>query len=128
MINRVHRFHGHGSLRYVYQHGQTVRGPLTALKYIVNGRRKTYRLAVVVSKKISKSAVLRNRIRRRLYEAVRLHEPEITQPYDMVITVFHEQLAALPPEELRVMVRAQLRQAGILPSKPAKTAHSRDKI
>lgn len=117
MINRVHRFHGHGSLRYVYQHGQTVRGPLTALKYILNGRRQTYRLAVVVSKKISKSAVVRNRIRRRLYEAVRMHEPELTQPYDMVITVFHEQLATLPPEELRLLVRAQLRQAGILPSR-----------
>lgn len=116
MISRVHRFHGHGSLRYVYQHGQTIRGPLTALKFVLNSRRKTYRLAVVVSKKISKSAVVRNRIRRRLYEAVRLHEPELTRPYDMVITVFHEQLASLPPNELRVMVRAQLRQAGILAS------------
>ncbi len=119
MISRLHRFHGHGSLRYAYQHGQTVRGPLTSLKFVVNGRRKTYRLAVVVSKKISKSAVVRNRIRRRLYEAVRLHEPELTQPYDIVMTVFHEQLATLPADELKRLVRAQLRQAGILPSKSA---------
>ena len=115
MISRAHRFHGHGSLRYVYQNGQTIRGPLTAFKFILNSRRKTYRLAVVVSKKISKSAVVRNRIRRRLYEAVRLHEPELSQPYDLVITVFHEQLASLPSDELRLLVRAQLRQAGILP-------------
>lgn len=128
MINRVHRFHGHGSLRYVYQHGNTVRGPLTALKYILNGRRKTYRLAVVVSKKINKSAVVRNRIRRRLYEAVRMHEQELAQPYDIVITVFSEQMAVLPPDELRTLARAQLRQAGILPYKDAKTAHSRGKI
>ncbi|HSX23905.1 MAG TPA: ribonuclease P protein component [Candidatus Saccharimonadales bacterium] len=113
MINRAHRFHGHGSLRYVYQHGQTVRGPLTALKFSLNSRRETYRVAVVVSKKVSKSAVVRNRIRRRLYEQVRESEPHIKGPYDMVITVFHEQLAELPADQLQRLVRAQLHQAGI---------------
>jgi len=114
VIARSHRFHGHGSLRYVYQHGQTVRGPLTALKFVPNERRKMYRLAVVVSKKVSKSAVVRNRIRRRLYEAFRDHEPELARPYDMVMTVFHEQLADIPADELNRLVAAQLRQAGII--------------
>lgn len=114
MISRKHRFHGHNSLRYVYQHGKTVRGPLTALKYISNSKRREYRVAVVVSKKISKSAVKRNRIRRRLYEAVRLHEPLLTGPYDIVITVFNEQLAAMPAADLQRAIRAQLRQAGLL--------------
>lgn len=125
MISRAHRFHGHGSLRYVYQHGQTVRGPLTALKFVENSRRTQYRVAAVVSKKVSKSAVKRNRIRRRLYEAVRGHEPQISKPYDMVITVFHEQLAALPADELMRLVRAQLRQAKII---PAKTTPVHDKM
>ncbi len=123
MISRTHRFHGHGSLRYVYQHGETVRGPLTSLKYIENSRRTKYRLAVVVSKKVSKSAVMRNRIRRRLYEAVRSHESSITKPYDVVMTVFHDQLATIPADELQRLVRAQLRQAGIISKsqpKPAK--------
>jgi ribonuclease P protein component len=117
MISRAHRFHGHGSLRYVYQHGQTVRGPLTALKFIENSRRTQYRLAVVVSKKVSKSAVTRNRIRRRLYEAVRSHEAQLIKPYDMVVTVFHEQLATLPADELQRLVNAQLRQAKIITAK-----------
>ena len=119
MIASSHRFHGYNSLRYVYQHGRTVRGPLMALKLVINDRRKTYRLAVVVSKKVHKSAVRRNRIRRRLYEAVRHCEPEITKPYDLVLTVFHEQVADMPADELARMVRAQLRQAGVL-QKPAK--------
>jgi ribonuclease P protein component len=114
MISKKHRFHGHGSLRFVYQRGQTVRGPLCAIKYILNERRKDYRLAVVVSKKIAKSAVVRNRIRRRLYESVRRQEEYIDKPYDMVITVFHETVASMPAEELEVMVRAQLKQAGII--------------
>lgn len=124
MINRAHRFHGHGSLRYVYQHGQTVRGPLTAMKYATNSRRSRYRLAVVVSKKVSKSAVKRNRIRRRLYEAVRGYQTQIDKPYDIVMTVFHEQVANLPAPELDRLVRAQLRQAGIIArtTKPPKSA------
>ena len=120
MISRFHRFHGHGSLRYVYQHGQTVRGPLTALKYIQNSRRDKYRVAVVVSKKVSKSAVIRNRIRRRLYEQVRALEAQIDAPFDIVITVFHQQVATLPVDQLERMVRAQLRQAGIIPKAAAK--------
>ncbi len=114
MIARKHRFHGYGSLRYAYQHGRTVRGPLSSLKFTRNERRKTYRLAVVASKKVSKSAVVRNRIRRRLYETVRRHDADITQPYDMVLTVFHEQIASMPAQDVEQIVVDQLRQAGIL--------------
>ncbi len=114
MISKAHRFHGHNSLRYVYQNGKTVRGPLTSVKYIVNPKREAYRLAIVVSKKVHKSAVARNRIRRRLYEAVRLLDDNITQPYDMVMTVFHETVADLAPEDMRRLVHSQLKQAGIV--------------
>jgi ribonuclease P protein component len=128
MINRIHRFHGHGALRYVYQHGQTVRGPLAAIKFIKNARLDSYRLAIVVSKKVSKSAVVRNKIRRRLYEAIRLQEAKIVQPYDIVMTVFHEDIASLPVDQLQRMVHAQLRQAGILPPKAAQSTTSHVKI
>jgi ribonuclease P protein component len=114
MIPGTNRFHGHNSLNYVYRHGKTVRGPLFALKYAPNRNRQTYRLAVVVSKKISKAAVDRNRIRRRIYEVVRHQAGGISQPYDMVITVFSDVLIALPADELDRAVRAQLKQAAII--------------
>ena len=114
MINAKHRFHGHGSLKYTYQNGETVRGPLCAIKYVQNNRRTHYRLAVVVSKKVHKSAVVRNRIRRRLYEAVRLEAHKITEPYDMVVTVFNDQIATIPSVEITKMVHAQLKQAKII--------------
>ncbi len=114
MINRSHRFHGHGSLRYVYQQGKTIRGPLMSIKYVENSRRDKYRLAVVVSKKVSKSAVTRNRIRRRLYECSRLVEESISSPFDIVMTVFHEKIAVLPADEVQRMVQAQYRQAKII--------------
>ena len=114
MISTRHRFHGYGSLKYTYRHGRTVRGPLCALRYVRNDRRTTYRLAVVVSRKVSKSAVVRNRIRRRLYETVRTFEAGIHEPYDLILTVFGENVAELPNHELERLVQAQLKQAGIL--------------
>jgi len=113
MISKLHRFHGYNSLNYVYRHGQTVRGPLTSLKYAKNERRQTYRVAVVVSKKVHKSAVVRNRIRRRIYEQVRLAGDQIQQPFDIVFTVFHDTVATMPADELAKLVHAQLHQAKI---------------
>lgn len=114
MISRINRFHGHGSLKYTYQHGQTVRGPMMSLRYARNERRSNYRLAVVVSKKVSKLAVVRNRIRRRIYETVRELQNQIVEPHDLVITVFAEQLKDLPQDELQRMIRAQLKRANVI--------------
>lgn len=114
MISRKHRFHGYGSLRFLYKNGRTVRGSLCSLKYVLNPKRETYRLAVVVSKKVNKSAVVRNRIRRRVYEVVRTHEDQIKQPYDIVFTVFHEQVAELEFGELQATIKTQLKQANII--------------
>lgn len=116
MISVAHRFHGHASLGQVYKRGQVVRGPQLALKYALNQRRRTYRAAVVVSKKVDKSAVVRNRIRRRIYEIVRLESAGITQPYDMVFTVFGAQLAEVDAKELQRVVRGLLRKAGVITS------------
>jgi ribonuclease P protein component len=114
MIGRKNRFHGYGSLRFVYQNGKTTRSNLLAIKSIENKKRSHYRLAVVVSKKIHKSAVVRNRIRRRVYEAVRQLEPPITKNYDIVVTVFSDQVATLEPGELTKTLQGLLRQARII--------------
>ncbi len=114
MISRQHRFRGYGSLKYVYKNGTTVRGPLFAVKAIENPKRDTYRLAVVVSRKINKSAVARNRIRRRLYEAVRQLEADIIRPYDIVLTVFHSSVLEEPAQTLSAQVKKQLSEAGVL--------------
>ncbi len=119
MINRKHRFHGHGSLRFVYQNGKTSRSSFGSLKYIRNPRRKDYRLAVVVSRKVHKSAVVRNRIRRRIYEYARQYESAFSEPYDMVYTVFSESLATMDPDELRKRVYDKLVDAEIMPADTA---------
>lgn len=114
MIGKRFRFHGHKSLNFVYTHGKSVRSQSLALKFAPS-KREDYKLAVVVSRKVSKSAVVRNRIRRRLYESVRLLRKEsVTQwPYEIVITVFDEQLATMPSEKLTAQVRGLFKKAGI---------------
>ena len=99
MIIKSHRFHGSNSLRAVYRHAQTVRGPLISLKHTANKRSGGYRAAVVVSRKVSKSAVVRNRIRRRIYEIIRRHADGLG-PHDLVFTVFGEAVAEQPAAQL----------------------------
>jgi ribonuclease P protein component len=110
MIGSRHRFHGYGSLRGVYQRGQTARGSLISLRYAQRDSAKPYRVAVVVSRKVHKSAVIRNRIRRRVYEQVRLAENIIQPGKDLVFTVYSEKLAVIDHQELKKSVRELLQK------------------
>jgi ribonuclease P protein component len=116
MIARVHRFHGYGSLRGVYSRGQTVRSPLISLKYSTRSGNRPYRSAVVVSRKVNKSAVVRNRIRRRVYEIVRLMGVGLPDGLDLVFTAFSDELATIPPEALQEIVTGLVHKAATNPS------------
>lgn len=109
MVSKEHRFHGLKSLNFVKNKGETIRGPYFSTKVALNRQRRTYRVAVVVSKKVSKSAVVRNRIRRRLYELVRHEEKNITKPYDIVIFVYDEKSADLSHKKLASQLKKQLK-------------------
>lgn len=122
MIRRTHRFHGYNSLNFVYQKGRTVRGGQMAIRTALNNRRSSYRVAVVVSKKVSKSAVQRNRIRRRIYEIVRQEQQYIELPLDIVITAYSEALVNLEHEKLAHELKELLKKSGALNQAP--TAHA----
>lgn len=96
MISTLFRFHGHNSLRYVYGNGKAVRSQLFTIKYVANSHRKHPRFSVVVSKKVIKSAVGRNRIRRRLYEYLRLNIDNLSGVYDIVVICTSAELRTLP--------------------------------
>jgi ribonuclease P protein component len=120
MIARMHRFHGFNALRHVYSHGRSVRCTVFALKFVPNDRRSSFRVAVVVSRKVHKSAVVRNRIRRRIYEIIRRHSADIGRPYDMVVTVFSDVVAEMDGAKLESMLLEQLGKANIIPGTRAK--------
>lgn len=100
MIARRNRFHGRASIQRVYKNGASARSGLLALRYTKNPKRDAYRLAVVVSRKVSKSSVVRNRIRRRTYEHVRILYGSSLGPLDLVVLVYDEKVATLSPTEL----------------------------
>ena len=113
MLTFPHRFHGHGSLRYVYKNGAAIRTRLITIKYVKNPRRKHSRFAVVISKKVLKLAVGRNRIRRRIYEVIRLELPHMTPAHDVAVMVFSAEVRDLPHDELTELIRDLFRQAGL---------------
>lgn len=104
MIASRNRFHGINSLNYVYRNGKTIRGKYMAVKYCPNSRRDTFRIAVVVSRKVAKSAPVRNRVRRRIYELLRTQANGRLGNLDIVVTVFDEVLATMPAETLNSII------------------------
>lgn len=96
MISSIFRFHGHNSLRYVYGNGKAVRSQLFTIKHVPNSHRTHPRFSVVVSKKVIKSAVGRNRIRRRLYEYLRTNTDRLNGVHDIVIICTSAELRTLP--------------------------------
>lgn len=110
MITLKNRFHGHNSLRPIYQKGKPVYSANIKL-LVAPSQRPTYRAAVVVSKKVHKSAVVRNRIRRRVYEQVRIYMADVAPPLDMVFIVQTTQLASIPAPLAQAELQALLKKA-----------------
>ena len=104
MLSTKYRFHSRGGVNYTYKHGHTIRAPLISLIHTPNTRRKT-RFAVVVSKKVMKSAVGRNRIRRRIYEAIRLELPQLKCPTDYILLVHNREIGVVPFVELQKTIK-----------------------
>ena len=113
MISKKYRFHSRGGVRYTYQNGKTIRGAKISLVFADNSRNKQ-RYAVVVSKKILKSAVSRNRIRRRTYEAIRVQLPNIQKPVDCIFIVNSKDIFDIDFKELRTLIRDLLKEADII--------------
>jgi len=69
--------------RRIYHAGKNTASGLIAV-YCRKNRRGGSQLGITVSTKVGK-AVVRNKIRRRLKEIYRLHEPELRRGYDVII-------------------------------------------
>ena len=114
MLHARQRFHGHGSLKYLFKNGGMARSHYFTLKYHPNPRRKDSRYAVIVSKKIHKSAVGRNRIRRRVYELLRNEHPELSGVNDIAVIVTSGEVLAADSSKLRASLRDLLKQAQLI--------------
>jgi len=116
MLAAQYRFHGRRSMGLLFKQGRLVRGRSMGLKYVANPARQESRVAVVVGRKVTKIAPRRNRIRRRIFETVRVHWPELQAGYDLAFIVYDANLATASAPEVEAQVLGLLQKAGVIES------------
>ena len=83
------------------------------VKYVTNPRRVSSRFSVVVSKKVFKSAVRRNRIRRRIYEIIRLELPRLKEHTDVAVIIFSPEIFSMPHPDVKRLIMQAFSAAGL---------------
>ena len=92
MLPAPHRLRGDANFTRLLKHGRRFFTPRMMLRIVPNDDRLS-RFAFVVSTRVHKKAVHRNRIKRQMREIVRKELPNIRGGYDGLIAVKKEALA-----------------------------------
>lgn len=113
MLARAYRLRQSRDIARVYKKGSygSGNGVLSA-KALASGHRDS-RAVVVVSKKIDKRAVVRNRLRRRLVGDLESHWETLKAGYDIVVSV-HSDVSGLPAPQLHDHLSQALKRAGVI--------------
>jgi ribonuclease P protein component len=91
--------------------GEKRRGRLFLLEVLERGDASPPRVGFTVTRKVG-NAVVRNRIRRRLREAVRVTAPDDMRPGSDYVIVGREEVLAAPFAEIGAELSRRLRRAG----------------
>lgn len=83
MLSRNFRLKKKKDFERVQKKGKTIKSDFLVLKFTNNDKEET-RVGFVCSKKVSKKAVTRNQIKRRLRQAVKDHQEKLKLGYDVV--------------------------------------------
>jgi len=113
-LNRALRLRKSSDFQRVRQQGQSTASRLLILAWAPNSV-ASVRIGFVISKRISKSAVQRNYIKRLLSEAIRPALADLPQNYDIVLSG-RAQVIGADLFTLRRDITTLLRRAGLLSS------------
>ena len=116
MIASEFRFHGRGGLRFLHKNAQSYRSRYFIFKVIPIRNRSYSRFAVIVSKKVHKSAVGRNRIRRRVYELIRTKLHDLPMSYDVAVMVVSGEVIQADYRDLEKAFIESCSAVGLTPS------------
>lgn len=86
MLSKKHRVSKEKNIKKILRQGKFASKDFLTIKYIPNKLDFT-RFATPVGLKISKKATVRNKIKRRLQEAIRLKLDKIRKGYDVLVMV-----------------------------------------
>ena len=112
MLPRAHRLHLDKDIKTLFAKGKGVFDVCCGLKFRKNAL-ETSRFAVVVGTKVSKRAVIRNRLRRQIREIIRLRLATLKPGFDVMMLIRKEAIGK-SYGELEKHVLGSLRKAGIL--------------
>ncbi len=110
MLAKTHRLAKNSDVTRVVRAGRSFFSPMFIIKFVRGSTAP--RFTVVVSTKVSKLAVVRNRIKRVLREYVRLRLQGFVLGDYMIIV--RTQAAKLPAEELRGSLDAVFKRSGLI--------------
>lgn len=113
MLPRQHRLRDRHDFDRVYEHKTAYHGKLAVLWLAPQSHRETPRLGIVVSKKVSKRAVDRNRLKRQWRRVIHLLLPQIAAGWDMIVVVRQAALQ-VSDEDCRAELMQLMAKAGVL--------------
>jgi ribonuclease P protein component len=111
MLARIYRLRQTRDIAQVYRRGTYSGGRDFNVKTLATGWPNS-RAVIVVSKKVAKSAVTRNLIRRRLSGQLEALWQTVRPGYDIVISV-QVDISALPPGQLGTELTKHLSRLGV---------------
>lgn len=106
-MKHTYRIKQNYEFRRLYRRGKSAATPFLVV-YALRNRRPFNRIGLTVSAKLG-GAVVRNRIKRLLREAYRLHEQEIYKGYDFVIVARSRMVGVDCSRTERELMRAMKR-------------------
>lgn len=86
MFKRENRLRKQNDFDRVFKKGKSSYDKILGVKFVLNEQAEN-RYGVIVSTKISKKAVKRNRLKRQIREAVKAVEPDLRKGLDIVVIV-----------------------------------------
>ena len=110
MLNRINRLKKRYQFNYVYKSGEHFSSEHIVL-YVVPSKTKSIKVGFAVTKKVG-HAVVRNKIRRRLREIVRIHLPNLKQSYNIIV-VAKENIVDANFEQLGFEMNKLLKKANL---------------
>jgi ribonuclease P protein component len=111
VLARENRLRQPKDITRVYKRGVYGAAGALSVKAAPSGR-PHLRAVVVVGKKVSKRAVVRNRIRRRIIGELERSLATLNSGYDIVVSV-HSDVSVVPAAELRERLFQALTRAGV---------------
>lgn len=112
MLPKANRLQKDNDFARVHRQGRFFKCQFVTVKSLKNNQ-PTSRFGFLVGIKVSKKAVVRNKVKRRLREIIRLALADIKPGFDVVVMVRPE-IADKTYQEIEAAMQGALRRAGLL--------------